>query len=155
MKFLSLPLSGAYLIEPEKHQDNRGYFARNFCTKEFDKHGLVTYFVQMSTSFNYHKGQIRGMHYQDKPHEETKIVSCRRGSVYDVIIDLRFGSDTFNQWYGVVLSEKNSKMLYIPKGFAHGYKTLEDSTTLFYMMDTEYVKTSSRERNYKDWGLFE
>ena len=145
MKFTKLPLDGAYIIELDKHVDERGYFARTFCTAEFANHGLVTNFVQMSTSFNIQKGQIRGMHYQESPYEETKIVRCTRGSIYDVMVDLRENSPTYNQWYGEVLSADNGKMFYIPKGFAHGYKTLEDNTELFYMMDQIYVKEAARE----------
>lgn len=145
MKFTPLPLKGAYLIELDFHIDERGYFARTFCTKEFAEHGLVTNFIQMSTSFNKNKGQVRGMHYQEEPYAETKIVRCTRGSIYDVVIDLRKESPTYNQWYGAELSMTNGKMFYIPKGFVHGYKTLEDSTELFYMMDQEYVKDAARE----------
>ena len=145
MKFTALPLKGAYLIDLDKRIDERGYFARTFCTEEFAKYGLVTNFVQMSTSFNIQKGQIRGMHYQESPYEETKIVRCTRGSIYDCMVDLRESSPTYNQWYGEVLSEENGKSFYIPKGFAHGYKTLEDNTELFYMMDQVYVKEAASE----------
>lgn len=145
MKFTPLPLQGAYLIELDPHIDERGYFARTFCMKEFGELGLVTQFCQMSTSFNKEKGQIRGMHYQEAPYEETKIVRCTRGSIYDVIVDLRDGSPTYNQWHGEILSAKNGKMFYIPKGLAHGYKTLEDNTELFYMMDEVYVKEAAQE----------
>jgi dTDP-4-dehydrorhamnose 3,5-epimerase len=154
MKFTVVPLKGAYLIELEPHIDKRGYFARTFCNEEFKKHKLVTNFTQMSTSFNYNKGQIRGMHYQEAPYEETKVVRCTRGAVYDVIVDLRKDSDSFNQYYGVELSKDNGKMLYIPKGFAHGYKTLEPETELFYMMDQVYSKVYSREIDYNTWSFF-
>ena len=145
MKFTPLPLEGAYLIELDPHIDERGFFARIFCQKEFSDLGLVTNFIQMSTSFNNKKDQIRGMHYQISPFEETKIVRCTRGSIYDVMLDLREGSPTYNQWYGTVLSSENGKMFYIPKGFAHGYKTLEHNTELCYMMDQIYVKEAARE----------
>lgn len=145
MRFTKLPLEGAYLIELDKHVDERGYFARTFCMEKFKVHGLVTDFVQMSTSFNIEKGQIRGMHYQEAPYEETKIVRCTAGSIYDCMLDLRKDSPTYNQWHGDVLSAENGKMFYIPKGFAHGYKTLEDNTELFYMMDQVYVKEAARE----------
>lgn len=145
MKFIALPLEGAYLIEQERHQDERGFFARTFCDQEFEKHGLVTNWIQMSTSFNTQKGQIRGMHFQEAPYEETKIVRCTSGSIYDVILDLRKDSLTYNQWYSEILSKDNGKMFYIPKGLAHGYKTLEDNTELFYMMDQVYVKEAARE----------
>lgn len=151
MKFTPLPLQGAYLIELDKQSDERGYFARTFCRKEFAAHGLVTDFVQMSASLNLRKGQIRGMHYQEAPYEETKIVRCTRGAVYDVMLDLREGSATYNQWYGEKLTQDNGKMFYIPKGFAHGYKTLADYTELLYIMDEVYVKEAAREigNNYR------
>lgn len=145
MKFTPLPLEGAYLIELDKHMDERGYFARTFCKEEFEKQGLVSNFIQMSTSFNKEKGQIRGMHYQAFPYEETKIVRCTRGSIYDVIIDIREDSPTYNQRYGEILSAENGKMFYVPKGFAHGYKTLENDTELFYMMDEVYMEELARE----------
>lgn len=154
MKFTPLPLLGAYLIELEFNIDYRGYFARTFCVEEFKKNGLVSNFIQMSTSFNKTKGQVRGMHYQEEPYAETKIVRCTRGSIYDVIIDLRKNSSTHNKWYGDILSSHNGKMFYIPKGFAHGYKTLEDNTEIFYMMDQVYVKEAAREISYEDLGLF-
>lgn len=145
MKFTPLPLAGAFLIEQERHYDERGFFARTFCSEEFKAHGLVTEWVQMSTSFNIQKDQIRGMHYQEDPYSETKIVRCTAGSIYDIMLDLRPDSPTFNQWYGDVLSGGNGKMFYIPKGFAHGYKTLEDNSEVFYMMDQVYVKDAARE----------
>jgi dTDP-4-dehydrorhamnose 3,5-epimerase len=145
MKLTPLPLQGAFLIEQERHHDERGFFARTFCTEEFKAHGLVTEWVQMSTSFNIPKGQIRGMHYQELPYGETKIVRCTQGAIYDVMLDLRPDSPTYNQWHGEVLSSENGKMFYIPKGFAHGYKTLEKNTELFYMMDQMYIKEAARE----------
>ncbi|MES2142226.1 MAG: dTDP-4-dehydrorhamnose 3,5-epimerase family protein [Pseudomonadota bacterium] len=138
MKFIALPLKGAYLIEIEPHIDERGYFARFFCKKEFSERGLVSDFVQMSTSFNHKKGQIRGMHYQAPPCEETKLVCCIRGAIYDVIIDIRADSPTYQQHYAAELNEENKKAFYVPKGFAHGYRTLEDNSEVFYMMDEFY-----------------
>lgn len=154
MKFTPLPLEGAYLIELDKHEDERGYFARMFCKEEFEKHGLVTDFSQMSISFNKMQGQIRGMHYQATPYEETKVVRCIKGSIYDVIVDLRMESKTYNQWYGAMLSLQNGKSLYVPKGFAHGYNTLENDTVLLYMMDQEYVKEAAREISPERWKFF-
>ncbi|MDF3033462.1 MAG: dTDP-4-dehydrorhamnose 3,5-epimerase [Alphaproteobacteria bacterium] len=155
MTFKELPLEGAYLIELEKHVDERGYFARTFCKQEFTAYGLITDFVQMSTSFNKNKGQIRGMHYQEEPYAETKIVRCTSGSIYDVMVDLRKDSPTYYQWYGEELSADNGKMFYIPKGFAHGYKTLEDDTEIFYMMDEVYIKEAARELNHQQFRVFE
>tara|TARA_B000000565_G_scaffold255654_1_gene236978 strand:+ start:18723 stop:19181 length:459 start_codon:yes stop_codon:yes gene_type:complete len=151
MKFTPLPIDGAYLIEMEPRHDERGFFARTFCKEEFEKRGLIGNFIQMSTSFNKTKGQIRGMHYQEAPFEETKIVRCTKGSIYDVMLDLRKESPTYNQWYGDTLSENNGKMFYLPKGLAHGYKTLEDNTELFYMMDQVYNQKSARE---VDWQKY-
>tara|TARA_R110002095_G_scaffold212443_1_gene201615 strand:- start:2855 stop:3319 length:465 start_codon:yes stop_codon:yes gene_type:complete len=154
MKFTPLPLKGAYLIELDLKKDDRGYFARTFCVDEFKEHGLTVDFIQMSTSFNKDSGQIRGMHYQEAPYEETKIVRCTRGAIYDVMIDLRKNSPTFNQSYGAELTADNGKMFYIPKGFAHGYKTLEDNTELLYMMDQPYVPKAAREIDYKTYEVF-
>lgn len=154
MKFTALPLEGAYLIELDLKKDERGYFARTFCVEEFKAQGLETGFIQMSTSFNKDKGQIRGMHYQEAPHEETKIVRCTRGAIYDVMIDLRKDSPTFNQSYSLELTADNGKMFYIPKGFAHGYKTLKDNTELMYMMDQVYAPEAAREIDYKAYEVF-
>jgi dTDP-4-dehydrorhamnose 3,5-epimerase len=145
MKFTPLFLEGAYLIELEPRVDERGYFARTFCMHEFEKYGLITQFAQMSTSFNHKKGQIRGMHYQEAPHGETKIVRCTRGAIYDVMLDIRPKSPTYMQSYGTILTPNNGKMFYIPKGFAHGFKTLEDNTEIFYMMDEFYKPEAARE----------
>lgn len=153
MKFTSLSVIGAYLIELEPKIDERGSFARTFCTKEFAEQGLITNFVQMSTSFNYNKGQIRGMHYQQEPYAETKIVRCTSGSIYDIMLDLRPNSPTFNKWCGEILSSTNGKMVYIPKGVAHGYKTLEDNTEIFYMMD-EYYKPEAAKTIEFDFKSF-
>jgi len=153
MIFKPLFLKGAYLIEMEKKLDERGYFSRTFCVEEFKKHGLVTNYVQMSTALNHKEGQIRGMHYQEAPFSETKIIRCTQGAVYDVIVDLRPESSTYKKWYGSILSAENGHMLYAPKGFAHGYKTLKDNTELFYMMDQVYVKESAREISYQELGI--
>lgn len=153
MKFTALPLSGAFAIDLDKRVDDRGYFARTFCVNEFTAHGLIANYVQMSTSYNHSAGQIRGMHYQDGPHEETKIVRCTRGSIYDVMVDLRPQSPTYRQFYGGVLSADNGRMFYIPKGFAHGYKVLVDETEIFYMMDEFYHPELAREILPADLGI--
>ncbi len=150
MKFTELFLKGAYLIEMEPHIDERGHFARTFCAKEFADHGLVTNFVQCSTSFNKEKGTMRGMHYQEEPYAETKIVRCARGSIYDVMIDIRPDSPTYNQWYGEELTADNGKMLYIPKGFSHGFQTLVNDSEVFYQIDNYYVPESARVMGYDD-----
>lgn len=134
LKFLPLPLLGAFVVEPEPIADERGLFARIFCAHEFTSHNLNPQLVQCSLSFNKRKGTLRGMHYQAKPHEETKLVRCTRGAIYDVILDLRPDSPTFKSWAGVELSAGNRKGLYVPVGFAHGFLTLQDETEVFYQM---------------------
>lgn len=145
MKFTELPLQGAYLIEMEHRFDQRGYFARTFCINEFSAYGLSTNLIQCSTSFNLKKGLIRGMHYQAAPHQETKVVRCTRGAIFDVIVDLREDSPTFRQSYGVELTAQNGKSLYVPKDFAHGFQVLEDNSEVYYMMDEFYAPTAARE----------
>ncbi len=139
MKFTLLSLSGAYMIEPEPIADERGFFARTFCRQEFEKLGLNPHLEQCSFSFNHKKGTLRGMHFQQSPHAEAKVVRCTQGEIYDVIIDLRVDSPTFRKWEAVVLSSENRKMLYIPEGFAHGFQTLEDFTEVFYQISCPYV----------------
>ena len=150
MKFYPTALSGAYLIEPDPVQDERGFFARTFCTKEFRESGLSPNLEQCNVSFNTKKGTLRGMHYQSEPHGEIKLVRCTMGSIYDVIIDLRPHSPTFKQWIAIELSAKNRKMLYIPEGFAHGFQTLEDNAEVFYQMSTFYVPSAARGVRWND-----
>lgn len=138
MKFEPI-LNGAYFIELDMHKDERGHFARTFCKTQFKEKGLNTDFEQCSLSFNHVKGTLRGMHYQKIPYGETKLVRCTRGEIYDVIIDLRPESPTFKKWKGFFLSERNSHLLYIPEGFAHGFQTLKDNTEVFYQIQTPYV----------------
>jgi dTDP-4-dehydrorhamnose 3,5-epimerase len=132
MIFKETKLKGAYLIEIEPIEDERGFFARSFCVKEFKECGLNPNIAQCNISYNEKKGTLRGMHYQVAPHEEVKLVRCTMGAIYDVIIDLRPDSSTFKQWIGVELTKENHQMLYIPEGFAHGFQTLEDHTEVFY-----------------------
>lgn len=138
LKFLPLPLPGAFVVEPEPIADERGLFARTFCVHEFAAHGLNPQLVQCSLSFNKRKGTLRGLHYQTKPHEEAKLVRCTYGAIYDVILDLRPDSPTFKRWSGVELSAGNRKALYIPEGFAHGFLTLQDESEVFYQMSEIY-----------------
>lgn len=145
MKFKELPLKGAYLIELALKKDERGFFARTFCTQEFANHNLVNHFVQCSTSFNLNKGLIRGLHYQISPHQETKIVRCTQGAIFDVLVDLRADSPTYKQWYGLKLTPSNGNMLYIPKDFAHGFQVLENNSEVYYMMDEFYQPDAARE----------
>lgn len=132
MKFFPTPLRGAFIVEPEPFKDDRGFFARTYCKNEFSKIGHTDEFVQMNHSMNSAKGTLRGLHYQLPPYAEIKLVRCISGKVYDVIVDLREGSITYMQSYGIELSAENMKMIYIPAGFAHGFQTLEDHTQLLY-----------------------
>src|SRR5262249_27368568 len=130
--FTETKLKGAYIIEPEKSGDERGFFARSWCEREFAAHNLNSRIVQCNISFNRRKGTLRGMHYQAAPHAEVKLVRCTRGAIYDVIIDLRPKSLTFTQHVGLVLSVDDHRMLYVPEGCAHGFQTLEDNVEVFY-----------------------
>lgn len=132
MKFTETPLAGAYIVDLEPFSDDRGLFARTFCKREFAQIGHTGEWVQLNHSITFKKGAIRGMHFQFPPHSEVKMVRCVAGAVYDVIIDLRKGSTTFLQWFGVELSAANRKMLYIPAGFAHGFQTLTNNCELIY-----------------------
>ncbi|MFC5448773.1 dTDP-4-dehydrorhamnose 3,5-epimerase [Paenibacillus aestuarii] len=150
MVFQETYLSGAFVIRVEPIEDDRGHFARVWCRDEFLKHGLNADLVQCNVSFNKKQGTLRGMHYQVAPYEEDKLVRCTRGAIYDVIIDLRPESTTYRKWFAVELSEKNRKMLYIPKGFAHGFQTLEDNTEVFYQMSEFYQPDYARGVRWND-----
>ncbi len=150
MKYIPLRLKGAYLLEPEPIADERGFFARAFCRKEFEQNRLNPHLEQCSISFNLKKGTVRGMHFQKAPHSEVKLVRCTQGKIFDVIIDLRKDSETYRQWEGVVLSAENRHMLYIPEGFAHGFQTLEDKTEVFYQISSSYVPGSSSGVRWND-----
>jgi dTDP-4-dehydrorhamnose 3,5-epimerase len=136
-------LDGAYIIDLDRHEDERGFFARTWCHQEFRKHGLNADIAQTSISFNKQAGTLRGMHFQIEPYEETKLVRCTRGALYDVIIDLRAKSPTFRQWISIELSAGNYRTLYIPAGFAHGFITLEDNTEATYLISDPYVPDSA------------
>ena len=144
MIFVETPLQGAYVIEIEKHEDERGFFARSWCAREFDAHGLDHHLVQCNVSFNRLKGTLRGLHYQIPPHAEVKLVRCTKGSLFDVVVDLRKDSPTFLNWFGVELSGTNHRMLYIPKLFAHGFQTVEDDTEIFYQMSEFYEPAAAK-----------
>ncbi|MCC6449789.1 MAG: dTDP-4-dehydrorhamnose 3,5-epimerase [Candidatus Aureabacteria bacterium] len=150
MRFTETPLGGAYLIDLEKKEDDRGFFARAFCVEEFGRLGLETGIVQINNSLSARKGTLRGMHYQLPPMAETKIVRCIRGSFHDVIVDLRSGSPTFMEWFGVTLSADNRRALYVPKGFAHGILTLEDDTEAFYLVTQFYSRDHERGIRWND-----
>lgn len=138
MIFKETKLKGAFIIEPERLEDERGFFARSWCRKEFEAHGLNPNLVQCNISYNKKRGTLRGMHYQVTPYEEAKLVSCIKGRIYDVIIDLRPDSSSYCQWLAIELGAENHKMLYIPEGYAHGFQTLEDNTEVFYQMSEFY-----------------
>ena len=150
MTFRELELTGAFLIELDRIEDERGFFARTFCRDEFAEHGLATEIVQANTAFNRRKGTLRGMHFQAAPHEEAKLVRCTRGAVYDVIVDLRRDSPTFTRWVSVELTVENDTMLYVPEGFAHGYQTLEDETETSYLMSQRYEPSAGRGVRWDD-----
>ncbi len=143
-------LKGAFIIEPERLEDERGFFARTWCKREFEAHGLNQNLVQCNISFNKKKTTMRGMHYQVAPHKETKLVRCTKGAIYDVIIDLRPDSHTFKQWISVELTSENRKMIYIPEDFAHGFLTLEDNTEVFYQMSEFYAPECARGVRWND-----
>jgi dTDP-4-dehydrorhamnose 3,5-epimerase len=138
MIFTETKLKGAFIIDLERREDERGFFARSWCINEFEAHGLNTRLVQCNVSFNKRRGTLRGMHYQLAPFAEAKLVRCTLGAVYDVIIDLRPDSPTFKQWAAIELNHDNHRMIYIPEGFAHGAQTLADNTELFYQMSEFY-----------------
>lgn len=138
MKFTQTPIEGAMAIELEKHEDHRGFFARGFCKKEFEEQGLEHQIAQCNFSKSLKRGTLRGMHYQASPHSEVKMVRCISGSIYDVIVDLRKDSPTYKKWFGLELTDENYKMLYIPKGLAHGFQTLEENSVIFYMVTQFY-----------------
>lgn len=137
-------------MEPEKFEDERGFFAHSWSEREFALRGLPSRLVECSISFNRKRGTLRGMHYQAAPHGQVKLVRCTMGSIYDVIIDLRPGSPTFKQWVGVELAAGNHRMLYIPKDFAHGFQTLENKTEVFYQMSDVYAPESARGVRWND-----
>ena len=150
MTFQETHLAGAYLVTPERLEDERGFFARTFCAEEFRVRGLTSTFVQCSISFTLHKGTLRGLHYQAAPHAETKLVRCTMGAIYDVIVDLRPDSPTFGKWFAAELTAENRAMLYIPAGLGHGFQTLVDSAEVFYQMTESYHPECARGVRWND-----
>jgi dTDP-4-dehydrorhamnose 3,5-epimerase len=150
MRFKETPLAGAYVIEPESIDDDRGSFMRSFCAKEFGEHGLITAFVQCNISSNPRRATLRGMHYQKPPYEEGKLVRCTAGSIFDVIVDIRTGSRTYQEWYGLELTSQNRCAMYIPPGFAHGFQTLADDSEVFYQMTAYYHPGAGAGLNWDD-----
>jgi dTDP-4-dehydrorhamnose 3,5-epimerase len=153
MKFTETPLTGAYVIDPEPHRDERGLFERVFCRQEFEAHSLEPAVAQCNVCFNPRKGTLRGMHYQVPPHEEVKLVRCTSGAIYDVIVDLRRGSPTHAKWFGVELTADGRRQLYIPRLFAHGYITLADDTEVFYQVSEPYHPEFERGLRFDDPAL--
>lgn len=150
MRFTELSLQGVYLVQIEPRVDERGFFARTFCEDEFAAAGLIARFPQSSVSYNARRGTVRGMHFQASPYEETKLVRCLAGAVYDVVVDLRPNSMTYCRWLSIELSAQNRAALYIPNGFAHGFQSLRDDSELLYMIDVGYVANAARGLRWND-----
>lgn len=150
MIFTKTKLNGAYIIDLERLEDERGFYARAWCKEEIESYGLVSELAQVNISYAKRLGTLRGLHYQHPPYGEVKLMRCVRGAIYDVIIDLRPGSPTRNQWLGVELSEDNRSMLYVPKGFAQGFQTLEDDTEVLYSVSSMYHPESEGGVRYND-----
>ncbi|NLT68302.1 MAG: dTDP-4-dehydrorhamnose 3,5-epimerase [Acidobacteria bacterium] len=150
MHFVPAPLEGAFIIDIEPAADHRGSFARTYCAREFELHGLTATFVQCNVSMNLKRGTLRGLHYQAPPETEGKLVRCTRGSVFDVIVDLRPESQTYKRYFALELSAATGKSLFIPEGFAHGFQTLEDDVELFYQMTNFYAPDSAAGLRFDD-----
>jgi dTDP-4-dehydrorhamnose 3,5-epimerase len=150
MRFVETNVTGARIIELERREDNRGFFARSWCENEFAAHGLNSHVVQINVAYTAKKATLRGLHYQVAPHQEAKTVRCTRGAIFDVAVDLRHDSPTFRQWVGVELSADNHRMLYIPEGCAHGYQSLADDSEIEYLTTAFYVPESARGVRFDD-----
>jgi len=153
MIFIETELAGAFIVDLARHEDNRGFFARVFCQREFEAHGLKSLVAQANVGSNRYRGTVRGMHFQFPPAAETKYVRCVRGAVLDIIVDLRPESPTYLQHITVELSAKNQRGIYIPERFAHGYQTLEDDTDTIYMMDEFYTPGAAGGLRHDDPAL--
>lgn len=150
MIFTETKLKGAFILDVKKLEDERGFFGRSWCQREMEEHGLNANVVQANVSYNHKKGTLRGMHYQLSPYEETKLVRCTRGAIYDVIIDLRPESPTYKQWIGVELTADNYRMLFVPERFGHGFITLEDNTDVTYQVTQFYTPGAERGIRWND-----
>lgn len=148
--FTPTKLRDAYIVDIEKREDDRGFFARSWCRREFAERRMVSDLAQANVSFSLKRGTLRGMHYQMKPYEETKLIRCTRGAIYDVIIDLRPNSTTYGQWVGAELTADNYKMLYVPEGLAHGFQTLSDDAEVAYQMSQFFTPGAARGIRYND-----
>ena len=153
MTFTETPLAGAYTLEVTRLEDERGFFARSYCSEEFFARGLVTQWSQCSVSFNNRHGTLRGMHFQAAPHEEHKLVRCTSGAIFDVIVDLRADSPTRRRWFGTELTASNHRALYIPQGFAHGFITLADDSEVSYMISVPHAAGYGRGLRWNDPAL--
>jgi len=150
MQFKELSVEGAYLITLDKHEDERGYFSRSWCLKEFSEQGITFNPEQANIAYSYKKGTLRGMHYQKAPHAEAKLIRCVRGAIYDASIDLRPDSATYRQWVGLELKGRHAQLLFIPEGLAHGYQTLEDNTEIYYQVSHAYTPTAEMGIRWND-----
>jgi dTDP-4-dehydrorhamnose 3,5-epimerase len=150
MKYTETSLAGAYIVEPDFHEDSRGFFARTFCSREFGEKGLARVFVQCSVSMTRERGTLRGLHFQLAPAAEAKLVRCTAGALYDVIVDLRPNSETYLQHVGVELTARNRRSLYVPEMFAHGFQTLEGDTEVFYQISAFYAPDLARGMRFDD-----
>tara|TARA_Y100000034_G_scaffold128743_1_gene183919 strand:+ start:182 stop:745 length:564 start_codon:yes stop_codon:yes gene_type:complete len=150
LNFVETPLKGSFVIEPLLFEDSRGFFSRLFCIEEFSEMGLNSDIVQINHSGSLKEGTIRGLHFQYPPNSEDKIVKCLRGKIYDVIVDLRRGSPTFLKWFGIELSSQNKKLLYVPKGFAHGFQALEKNSEILYFVTSFFSPENEGTLRYDD-----
>ena len=150
MKFIETPLAGLYVVEIEPLNDDRGFFARSFCARDFQAHGLEQTVAQCNISFNEKAGTLRGLHFQASPHEEAKLVRCTQGAIYDVAVDIRPNSRTYLKWFAAELTSENRRMMFIPQGFAHGFQTLVDKSEVFYLMSEFYHPESARGLRWDD-----
>lgn len=153
MKFSPTPIAGVWILDLEQREDDRGFFARQWCQREMEAHGLNPRLAQCSVSFNHKRGTLRGIHLQTAPHAEAKVVRCPRGAIYDVAVDLRPDSPTYGQWTAAELTADNGRMLYVPEGCGHGFQTLADNTEVFYQISEFYFPELSRGILYSDPAL--
>ncbi len=150
MRFLETNITGARVIDPTPHGDERGRFMRAWCTREFAEHGLDFLPVQANMGYSVRRGTTRGMHFQAEPAPEAKLVRCTRGAIFDVVLDLRPGSSSYGNWYGIELSAANGRMIYVPEHCAHGYQTQEDDTEMYYMTSAFYTPGAVRGARFDD-----
>lgn len=153
MRFMETGIEGAWVINPSPHQDDRGRFLRAWCAREFAEHAINFLPVQANLGFSKTRGTVRGMHFQEAPAIEAKLIRCNRGAIFDVVLDLRPGSPSYGEWYGVELSAENCRMLYVPGNCGHGYQTLEDCTEMYYMTSGFYTSSAVRGVRFDDPGF--